>query len=205
MRILITGAAGFLGSHLSDRFLAEGHRVVGMDNFITGSPSNLDHLARNPNFEFVEHDVSTFISVEGRLDGVLHFASPASPVDYLRYPIQTLKVGVARHPQRARPRQGQGGPVSVGLDLRSVRRSSGSSPARELLGARQSGRAPGSVRRGQAVRRGNDDGLSPLPRPRDSDCPDFQYLRAPDAGLRWPGGFEFCRAGAQGRAAHDLR
>ena len=93
MRILITGAAGFLGSHLSDRFLAEGHRVVGMDNFITGSPSNLDHLARNPNFEFVEHDVSTFISVEGRLDGVLHFASPASPVDYLRYPIQTLKVG----------------------------------------------------------------------------------------------------------------
>ncbi len=93
MRILITGAAGFLGSHLTDRFLAEGHRVMGMDNFITGSRSNLAHLATNPNFEFVEHNVSAYMSVDGPLDGVLHFASPASPVDYLKYPIQTLKVG----------------------------------------------------------------------------------------------------------------
>lgn len=93
MRLLITGAAGFLGSHLSDRFLAEGHQVVGMDNFLTGTPSNLTHLAGNPNFQFIEHDVSNFVSVEGPVDGVLHFASPASPVDYLRYPIQTLKVG----------------------------------------------------------------------------------------------------------------
>jgi dTDP-glucose 4,6-dehydratase len=93
MRILITGAAGFLGSHLADRFLAEGHRVVGMDNFITGSPENIAHLLGRPDFEFVQYDVTNFIYVEGELDGVLHFASPASPIDYLEKPIPTLKVG----------------------------------------------------------------------------------------------------------------
>jgi dTDP-glucose 4,6-dehydratase len=93
MRILITGAAGFLGSHLCDRFLAEGHQVVGMDNFITGSPDNIAHLMGRRDFHFVEHNVTDFIYVEGTLDGVLHFASPASPVDYLELPIPTLKVG----------------------------------------------------------------------------------------------------------------
>jgi dTDP-glucose 4,6-dehydratase len=93
MRILITGAAGFLGSHLVDRFLAEGHQVVGMDNFITGSPDNIAHLLGRPDFQFVQYDVTNFIYVEGALDGVLHFASPASPIDYLEKPIQTLKVG----------------------------------------------------------------------------------------------------------------
>jgi dTDP-glucose 4,6-dehydratase len=93
MRVLITGAAGFLGSHLCERFLNEGHDVVGMDNLLTGSPDNLDGLLEQPRFQFVRHDVSTFISIDGRLDGVLHFASPASPIDYLEMPIQTLKVG----------------------------------------------------------------------------------------------------------------
>ncbi|HEX9935478.1 MAG TPA: UDP-glucuronic acid decarboxylase family protein [Longimicrobium sp.] len=93
MRILITGAAGFLGSHLADRFLAEGHQVVGMDNFITGHPDNIAHLIGRPDFLFVQHDVTNYIYVDGPLDGVLHFASPASPVDYLEKPIQTLKVG----------------------------------------------------------------------------------------------------------------
>ena len=93
MRLLITGAAGFLGSNLCDRFLAEGHEVVGLDNFVTGHPDNIAHLVGNTNFEFVRHDISTFTYVPGRLDGVLHFASPASPIDYLELPIQTLKVG----------------------------------------------------------------------------------------------------------------
>jgi len=93
VRILITGAAGFLGSHLTDRFLAEGHEVIGMDSLVTGSRANIAHLADHPRFSFVLHDVSKFIAVEGSLDGVLHFASPASPIDYLELPIQTLKVG----------------------------------------------------------------------------------------------------------------
>ena len=93
MRVLVTGAAGFLGSHLSDRLLNEGHAVVAMDNFVTGNPRNIAHLESDRRFHFVEHDVTKFISVEGDIDAVLHFASPASPIDYLELPIQTLKVG----------------------------------------------------------------------------------------------------------------
>jgi len=93
MRILVTGAAGFLGSHLTDRLLAEGHTVIGMDNLITGSLQNIRHLENDSRFEFVEHDVSEHIDVAGPIDGIFHFASPASPVDYLELPIQTLKVG----------------------------------------------------------------------------------------------------------------
>ncbi len=93
MRVLVTGAAGFLGSHLCERLLAEGHEVIGMDNFITGNPDNMAHLFDTGRFDFVEQDVTNYIFVEGELDAVMHFASPASPVDYLEYPIQTLKVG----------------------------------------------------------------------------------------------------------------
>lgn len=91
--ILITGAAGFLGSHLCDRFIREGFRVIAMDNLITGDIRNLEHHFSNPHFEFIEHDVTTHISISGKLDYILHFASPASPIDYLKIPIQTLKVG----------------------------------------------------------------------------------------------------------------
>jgi dTDP-glucose 4,6-dehydratase len=98
MRIFITGAAGFLGSHLCDRLLSEGHSVIGMDNFITGDPNNLAHLAGHPQFSFIRHDVSNFIFVPGKVDAVLHFASPASPnrdspYGYVNLPIQTMKAG----------------------------------------------------------------------------------------------------------------
>jgi dTDP-glucose 4,6-dehydratase len=92
-KILITGAAGFLGSHLCDRFIKEGYHVIGMDNFITGNKKNISHLVDNSNFDFIKHDVSEYIKIDGALDYILHFASPASPIDYLKIPIQTLKVG----------------------------------------------------------------------------------------------------------------
>ena len=98
MRILITGAAGFLGSHLSDRLLADGHEVIGLDNFVTGNPENIAHLMGNEKFSFHKHDVSNYIFVRGKVDAVLHFASPASPnpqspSGYFNLPIQTMKAG----------------------------------------------------------------------------------------------------------------
>jgi dTDP-glucose 4,6-dehydratase len=92
-RVLITGAAGFLGSHLCDRFIREDFHVIAMDNLITGDLRNIEHLFKLENFEFCHHDVSTYVNVPGKLDYILHFASPASPIDYLKIPIQTLKVG----------------------------------------------------------------------------------------------------------------
>ena len=91
-KVLITGAAGFLGSHLCDRFIKEGYYVIGMDNLITGDMNNISHLFKHPNFEFYHHDVSKHVHIPGQLDYILHFASPASPIDYLKIPIQTLKV-----------------------------------------------------------------------------------------------------------------
>jgi dTDP-glucose 4,6-dehydratase len=93
MRVLITGGAGFLGSHLCDYFLSKGHDVIAMDNLLTGNTANIEHLAGHDRFLFIKHDVTNYIYVEGHLDAVLHFASPASPIDYLELPIPTLKVG----------------------------------------------------------------------------------------------------------------
>jgi dTDP-glucose 4,6-dehydratase len=92
-RVLITGAAGFLGSHLCDRFIKDGYHVIGMDNLVTGDMRNIEHLMPLPNFEFHHHDITKYVHVAGELDYILHFASPASPIDYLKIPIQTLKVG----------------------------------------------------------------------------------------------------------------
>lgn len=92
-RVLITGAAGFLGSHLCDKFIEEGYHVIGMDNLITGDLQNIEHLFKLERFEFYHHDITTFVHIPGKIDYILHFASPASPIDYLKIPIQTLKVG----------------------------------------------------------------------------------------------------------------
>ncbi|HUJ20675.1 MAG TPA: UDP-glucuronic acid decarboxylase family protein [Bryobacteraceae bacterium] len=95
MRIVLSGAAGFIGSHMCDRLLAEGHTVVGLDNFLTGSDKNLAHLGRDPRFHFIEHDVTLPLNLDGRVDAVIHMASPASPKDYLEHPIETLDAGSA--------------------------------------------------------------------------------------------------------------
>ena len=92
MRILITGGAGFIGSHLCDKLLSEGHEVICMDNLITGDTANIDHI-RDKRFSFIQYDVTNYIYADGKIDAILHFASPASPIDYLELPIQTLKVG----------------------------------------------------------------------------------------------------------------
>lgn len=93
MRVLIAGAAGFIGSHLCERYLADGHTVLAVDNFITGSPDNLAAIAAHPRFQFIEHDITTPLTVDEPLDAVLNFASPASPIDYLEHPLETLRVG----------------------------------------------------------------------------------------------------------------
>jgi dTDP-glucose 4,6-dehydratase len=93
MRILVTGGAGFIGSHLCERLLAEGHKVICIDNFITGKMENIRHLLKDKRFKFINHNISNYITINGKIDYILHFASPASPADYLHYPIQTLKVG----------------------------------------------------------------------------------------------------------------
>ena len=134
MRLLITGAAGFLGSHLADRFLREGHGVIGMDNLITGARENVAHLQGNRRFQFVLHDVSRFIQVDGPLDGVLHFASPASPIDYLELPIQTLK----GDPSAPTTRSGSPRPRVPASSWRLPRMCTGTrrcTPSRRVIGA----------------------------------------------------------------------
>jgi dTDP-glucose 4,6-dehydratase len=140
-RILITGAAGFLGSHLCDRFIEEGFEVLAMDNLITGDLRNIDHLFELPQFRFFEHDVSDYVHVSGKLDYILHFASPASPIDYLKIPIQTLKVGSLGTHHLLGTGKGQKGYHSGCLNLGGVWRPARASTNGRLLGQREPCRA----------------------------------------------------------------
>ena len=127
-RSLVTGGAGFLGSHLCDRLLAEGHEVICLDNLITGDTENIAHLMKENKFSFVNYDVTNYLFVSGKIDYIFHFASPASPIDYLKLPIQTLKVGsLGTHKSKRCP-------LFYCFDIRSVWRSAHSSANRKLLG-----------------------------------------------------------------------
>ena len=136
--------AGFLGSHLCDRLLERGDEVVAIDNLLTGSLDNITHLFGRDGFTFVKHDVSKFVHVPGPVDAVLHFASPASPRDYLEHPDPDPEGRQPRHPQPARPGQGQGRPVLPGLHQRGLRRPPGAPPARGPTGATSTPSAPGA-------------------------------------------------------------
>ena len=205
MRIVVTGAAGFLGSHLADRLLAEGHEVVGLDNLVTGHERNIAHLAGNRKFRFVYHDVTEYIYLDGAVDAILHFASPASPIDYLQIPIQTLKVGALGTHKALGLARAKKARFLLASTSRGLRRPARPPAARELLGERQPGRPARLLRRGEALRRGDDGRLPRLPRHRHADRPDLQHVRPADAPERRADRPVPHRAGAEGRAAHRLR
>ena len=205
MKVLITGAAGFLGSHLCDRFLVDGHEVVGLDNLVTGSEENLAHLASEPRFRFVRHDISTPTDIDGPLDGVLHFASPASPVDYLELPIETLKVGSRERTRRSGWREEK----SARFFLASTSEVYGDPlvhpQTRGVLGQRQPDRPARRVRRGQAVRRSDDDGVPPHHGVDTRIVRIFNTYGPRMRPQRRPRRVQLHRPGAAGRAADGLR
>ncbi len=196
MRILISGAAGFLGSHLCDRLIHEGHQVVGLDNFITGRPENLAHLAGNPNFSFIRHDVSNFIFVPGQIEAVLHFASPASPNEkspygYVNLPIQTMKAGaLGTHNMLG---------VALAQQARFLLASTSEiygdpqeHPQRETYWGHVDPTSERSVydeakRFAEAL----THGLPPLPWGGYTHCADLQHLWPTHADRGWAGGAEF--------------
>jgi len=143
--VLITGGAGFIGSYLCERFLREGYDVTAVDNLLTGSRRNLEHLGAYPGFRLALGDVTQPLAIERRVDLILHFASPASPTDYHAHPIHTMKVD-SFGAFYARAGQGAWGPLRAGVDLGSLRGSAGASPARGVLGEREPAGAAERVR-----------------------------------------------------------
>ena len=205
MRALVTGAAGFLGSHLTDRLLSEGHSVLGVDNLSTGDPENLAHLARSIRASGLRSGTSARASIRGRVDYVFNLASPASPPEYLRLGIETLRVGsvgventleiAARYNAgylHASTSECYGDPLE--------HPQSG-----ELLGQCESGRSALGVRRGQAVRRSDGDGLPPFARREHAPGAHLQHLWPAPASRRRPRDLELHDAGAARRAADHLR
>ena len=158
---VVTGAAGFLGSHLTDLLLARGHKVIGIDNFITGTVDNIAHLGGNPSFKFILQDVTEFVFLNEPVNYVWHFASPASPFDYLNFPIQTLKVGSLGTHKTLGLAKIQKRPLPARIHLGNLRRPAGASANRKLLGQCQPRRPARLLRRGQTLCRGHDNGLSP--------------------------------------------
>ncbi len=206
LRTVITGGAGFVGSHLCERFLAEGRRGHLRRQPADRAPPQHRPPARTTRGSGSSSTTSPSRSqIDGPVDNVLHFASPASPADYLAHPIPTLKVGSLGHAQRPRAGQGQGRAVPAGQHLRGLRRPRGPPPARGLLGPRQPDRPARLLRRGQAVRRGHHDGLPPLPRRQDPDRPDLQHLRPADAAQRRPRPAHLHGPGPPRRADDHLR
>ena len=183
---VVTGGAGFLGSNLCDYLLARGHRVICVDNLETGSLHNIDHMRDADTSEFSMVDITEHFEIDEPVDFVFHMASPATP-DRLRAAAAAHAQGRRlRDAQLARPGQGQAGALPARLHLRGLRRPAGAPPARDLLGQRQPDRPARRVRRGQALRRGADDGL-PAPAGRGHrDRADLQHLRAADARQRRP-------------------
>jgi dTDP-glucose 4,6-dehydratase len=137
----VTGGAGFLGSHLCERLLADGYDVVCLDNFCTGDARNIEHLTADPAFRILNYDVTDYVAVPGPVDVVMHFASPASPIDYHQLPIETLKVGSIGTLHTLGLAREKGARYFLAFDVRDVRRPAGAPAAGDLLGARQPGRA----------------------------------------------------------------
>ena len=172
----VTGGAGFLGSHLCDELLRRGNRVICVDNLETGSLANIAHI-RTDQFVHLHDDIIEPYFIEEPIDFVYHLASPASPIDYLRLPLHTLKVGSYGTHHTLGLAKKHRARFLLRLDQRGLRRSRGPPPARDLLGPRQPDRAPRRLRRGQALRRGADDGLPPPAGRRHRDRADLQHLR----------------------------
>ena len=201
---VVTGGSGFLGSHLCETLLARGHRVICVDNLDTGSLANIEHL-RGPEFVFVHQDVTEPFFVDEPVDFVFHFASPASPIDYLRLPLQTLKVGsYGTHHALGLAKLHRARFLTASTS-RGLRRSAGASAAGVLLGPREPDRPARRLRRGQALRRGADDGLPPPAGRGHGDRADLQHLRPADAPARRPRDPDLHAPGAAGQADHGLR
>ena len=197
-RILITGGAGFIGSHLCERFLADGDDVICMDNFLTGSPDNIAHLLGNPRFTFIQQDVTNYVYVDGhaRRDPALRVAREPDRLPRAADP--DAQGRLARHAQGARPRQGEGRALPARVDLRGLRRPARPPAERGLLGQRQPDRPARRLRRGQALRRSHDHGLPPLPRRRDAHRPHLQHLRPAHAAATTAAS---CRTSSRRRCA----
>ena len=182
---LVTGGAGFLGSHLCDELLRRGHRVICVDNLETGSLANIEHI-RVPEFVHLHVDIIEPYFVDEPVDFVYHLASPATPDRLPAAAAAHAEGRLLRHPPRARPGQAAPRALPDRVDQRGLRRPAGAPAARDLLGPREPDRPARRLRRGQALRRGADDGLPPPAGRRHGDRPDLQHLRPADAPARRP-------------------